>query len=72
MTKALIKIGEHSGLMDESMNTAGELHEKILEDKIAKMSAMIEPLLIIVLGTIVGYVAWGLISGMLAMYTGAV
>ena len=72
MTKALIKIGEHSGLMDQSMNTAGELHEKILEDKIAKMSAMIEPILIIVLGTIVGYVAWGLISGMLAMYTGAV
>jgi type IV pilus assembly protein PilC len=72
MTKALIKIGEHSGLMDQSMNTAGELHEKMLEDKIAKMSAMIEPMLIIVLGVIVGYVAWGLISGMLAMYTGAV
>jgi type IV pilus assembly protein PilC len=36
--------------------------------KIARMSAMIEPVLIIVLGSIVGFVAWGLIAGMLSMY----
>jgi type IV pilus assembly protein PilC len=29
---------------------------------------MIEPVLIIVLGSIVGFVAWGLIAGMLSMY----
>ncbi len=68
MVGALVKIGEHSGLLDKSMVTVADLHEKILADKIAKMSAMIEPALIIVLGSIVGFVAWGLISGMLAMY----
>lgn len=70
MVGAMVKIGEHSGLMDQAMITVGELHERILADKIARMSAMIEPVLIIVLGGIVGYVAWGLISGMLALYTG--
>ncbi|NCC77506.1 MAG: type II secretion system F family protein [Clostridia bacterium] len=69
MVKAMIKIGEHSGLMDQAMHTVANLHEKILQNKIAKMTAMIEPLLIIILGGVVGYVAWGLVAGMLAMYT---
>lgn len=70
MVTALTKIGEHSGLLDNAMVTVAELHERILEEKINKMSAMIEPALIVSLGGIVGYVAWGLIAGMLAMYTG--
>ncbi len=50
------------------MNTVGELHEKALADKIARMSSMIEPALILVMGGLVGFVAWGLIAGMLSMY----
>ncbi|MEM5787716.1 MAG: type II secretion system F family protein, partial [Syntrophobacteraceae bacterium] len=71
MVRAMMKIGEHSGLMDDAMGTVAELHEQMLEDKIARMSAMIEPVLIVVLGGIVGFVAWGLIAGMLAMYSGS-
>jgi type IV pilus assembly protein PilC len=71
MLKAMVKIGEHSGLMDQAMHTVASLHEKILQDKISRMTAMIEPMLIIVLGGMVGYVAWGLVAGMLAMYSGA-
>lgn len=71
MVKAMVKIGEHSGLMDQAMATVGQLHEKILQDKIARMSAMIEPVLIVLLGGIVGYVAWGLVAGMLALYSAA-
>ena len=68
MVGAMVKIGEHSGLLDKAMITVADLHEKALAAKIARMSAMIEPVLIIVLGSIVGFVAWGLIAGMLSMY----
>ena len=68
---SLANIGEHSGLMSESMLTVAEVHEKLLEDKIARMSAMVEPALILTLGGLVGVVVYGLISGMLAMYAGA-
>ena len=68
MVTAMVQVGEHSGLMDQAWATVGRIQEKILEDKIARLSAMVEPALIIVLGGIVGYVAWGLIAGMLAMY----
>ena len=70
MVQAMVQVGEHSGLMDQAWATVGRIHEKLLEDKIARLSAMVEPALIIVLGGIVGYVAWGLIAGMLAMYAG--
>nr|NJM03738.1 hypothetical protein [Desulfobacula sp.] len=68
MTVAMIKIGEETGLMDQAMHTTGELHAKILLDKIAKMTALIEPALIISLGSLVGYVAWGLVAGMFSLY----
>ncbi len=70
MTSSLAGIGEHSGLMSESMITVAEVHEKLLEDRVARMSAMVEPALILTLGGVVGFVVWGLISGMLAMYQG--
>ena len=66
--KAMVVVGEQSGLLDKAMNTVGELHEKALADKIARMSSMIEPALILVMGGLVGFVAWGLIAGMLSMY----
>jgi len=71
ITRSLVSIGEYSGLMSESMVTVAEMHETILEDKIARMSAMVEPALILTLGVLVGIVVYGLISGMLAMYAGA-
>jgi len=72
ITRSLASVGEYSGLMSESMVTVADVHEKILEDKIARMNAMVEPALILFLGGVVGFVVWGLISGMLAMYQGAV
>ncbi len=71
MVKSLVSVGEYSGLMDDSWRGVAEICEKILRDKIARMSAMIEPVLIMTLGTVVGYVAWGLIAGMLTMYAAA-
>ncbi|NDY73623.1 hypothetical protein DO021_17910 [Desulfobacter hydrogenophilus] len=69
MFQAMIKIGEETGLMDQSMRSVENLHNQILESKIDKMTAMIEPVLIMILGSIVGYVAWGLVAGMFALYT---
>jgi type IV pilus assembly protein PilC len=71
MVGAMVKVGEHSGLMDQTWATVGRIHERLLEDKISRMSAMVEPALIVVLGGLVAYVAWGLVAGMLAMYAAA-
>ena len=64
----MVTIGEHSGNLDSSLNLVANVHEEILEARVQKMTSLIEPALIVTLGTLVGFVAWGLIAGMLALY----
>lgn len=65
---SLFRIGEQTGNMSESIALVADIYEQQLEDRIEWMTSMIEPALIISLGGIVGFVAWGLVAGMLAMY----
>lgn len=65
---SLFRIGEQTGNMSESIALVADIYEQQLEDRIEWMTSLIEPALIISLGVIVGFVAWGLVAGMLAMY----
>ncbi len=65
---SMVRIGEQSGNMDQQALLVADLYEQQLEDRIAVMSSMIEPMLIIFLGGVVGFVAWALVAGMLSMY----
>ncbi len=64
----MVTIGEHSGNLDGSLNLVANVHEEILEARVQKMTSLIEPALIVTLGSLVGFVAWGLIAGMLSLY----
>jgi type II secretory pathway component PulF len=64
----MVSVGEETGSVDVSLGIAADIHEKILQTYIQRMTALIEPILIIVLGGIVGFVAFALISGILTMY----
>jgi len=65
---SMIRIGEQSGNMDQQVMLVAEIHEQQMEDRISWLSGMVEPALIIGLGGVVGFVAWALVAGMLAMY----
>ena len=64
----MVAVGEETGRMDSSLAIAADIHEKMLQTYVNRLSALIEPVLIVVLGSIVGFVAWSLISGVLTMY----
>jgi type IV pilus assembly protein PilC len=68
MVASMVSVGEETGSVDVSLGIAADIHEKILQTYIQRMTALIEPILIIVLGGIVGFVAFALISGILTMY----
>lgn len=68
MVASMVSVGEETGNVDVSLSIAADIHEKILQTYIQRMTALIEPILIIVLGGIVGFVAFALISGILTMY----
>ncbi|MCL0096561.1 type II secretion system F family protein [Thermodesulfovibrionales bacterium] len=68
MVAEMIAVGEETGGMDDALNLTAQIHEKLLQTYVKRMNSMIEPVLILVLGGIVGFVAWSLIAGILAMY----
>lgn len=65
---SMVRIGEQSGNLDKQVLLVAEIYEQQLEDRIKLMSSLIEPMLILFLGGVVGFVAWSLVAGMLAMY----
>lgn len=68
MVASMVAVGEETGSLDSSLAVAADIHEKILDTYVKRVNALVEPLLILVLGGIVGFVAWALISGILTMY----
>ncbi|MGI6656196.1 MAG: type II secretion system F family protein [Desulfobulbus sp.] len=65
---SMVRIGEQSGNLDKQVALVADLYEQQMEDRVRWMSSMIEPMLIIFLGGVVGFVAWALVAGMLSMY----
>ncbi len=57
----MISAGEESGKLGEVMNDVSEYYGKALRDAIKAVTSMIEPLMIIVMGGIVGFIAMSII-----------
>lgn len=68
MVGEMVATGEETGELVKVLDLAADIYHKILESNIKRMNSMVEPLLILTLGSIVGFVFYGLISGMLAVY----
>ena len=56
MLSSMIAVGENTGQLDEVLERVTRFHEAQLKAAIKKLSALIEPLTIILVGGIVGYV----------------
>ncbi|HBF46054.1 MAG TPA: type II secretion system protein F, partial [Shewanella frigidimarina] len=53
-------IGEESGGLDEMLNKVSNIYEMQVDDAVDGLSSLIEPIMMVVIGTVVG----GLIIGM--------
>jgi len=61
MIAQLVYAGEQSGTLDQMLQTCADRYEQYVDQAVDTLSSMIEPLIMIVLGTIVAVL-------MLAMY----
>jgi type IV pilus assembly protein PilC len=52
----MVSVGESAGTMDEVLDEVARFHEQQLQSSIRRLSAIIEPLIIVVVGGIVGFV----------------
>ena len=56
MLASMVAVGENTGQLDEVLEQVARFHEQQLEAAIKRLSALIEPAIILVVGGIVGYV----------------
>ena len=62
--KQMFKVGEETGTLDEQLHVASIYFDRELESRIKKFTAMFEPIMIVFVGVIVGFVAMALVSAM--------
>lgn len=68
MVGSMVKVGEETGTMDMAMRRIADIHYSILQNYIKRLNAALEPVMLLVLGGLVGFVAAGMIGGILAGY----
>ncbi len=62
--KQMFKVGEETGTLDEQLGVASLYFDRELESRIKKFTTMFEPIMIVFVGLIVGFVAVALVSAM--------
>ena len=56
MLHSMIKIGEESGSLDDILDKTANFYDEELEAALKRMTTMIEPLMIIVMGGLIGFI----------------
>lgn len=65
---SMLRVGEETGSMDTQLEVTAQYYEDELDYKIAKLTSLIEPIVIVVMGLIVGFVAVALVSAMYGIF----
>jgi len=58
----MAKVGESTGKIDESLLKASEYFDRDLNIKIKNLTTALEPMIIIVLGVVIGFIIWAVIT----------
>lgn len=66
----MMRVGEETGTLDAQMDAAADFFAKELDYKLARLTALAEPAVIVVMGVIVGFVAVALVSAMYGIFQG--
>lgn len=62
--RQMFKVGEETGTLDDQLSMASEYFDRELDTRIKKFTTMFEPIMIVFVGIIVGFVALALVSAM--------
>lgn len=64
----MMRVGEDTGTLDEQLEVTARYYEKELEYKLKTLTTLFEPMAIIFMGVVVGFVAIALISAMYGIF----
>jgi len=66
--RQMMRVGEDTGTLDAQLETAANYFERELDYKIKKFTSLFEPVVIVVMGVLVGFVAVALVSAMYGIF----
>ncbi|AFI84375.1 type II secretion protein F [Methylophaga nitratireducenticrescens] len=66
----MIAVGERTGTLDHILQELGSYYEKVLETGIKRLTALIEPAMILVIGGMVGFVYYAFFQALFALAGG--
>ncbi|HKS98436.1 MAG TPA: type II secretion system F family protein [Rugosimonospora sp.] len=64
----MMRVGEETGSLDHQLEVTAQYYEGELDYKIKKLTSLFEPIVIVVMGGIVGFVAIALVSAMYGIF----
>lgn len=68
MLHSMIKIGEESGSLDDILDKTANFYDEELEAGLKRMTTMIEPLMIIIMGVVIGFIVVAMMMPMFSMF----
>jgi type IV pilus assembly protein PilC len=68
--RQMFKVGEETGTLDEQLDVAALYFDRELESRIKRFTTMFEPIMIVFVGLVVGFVAIALVSAMYGVLDG--
>jgi type IV pilus assembly protein PilC len=66
--RQMFRVGEETGTLDAQLATAAAFYDRELDVKLKRFTNLFEPLVIIIMGVVVGFVAIALVSAMYGIY----
>ena len=68
MVNQMMRVGEETGTLDQQLSICAQFYERELSFKLNRLTTIFEPLIIVVMGGIVGFVAVALVQAMYGVY----
>ena len=69
MLSSMIRIGEESGSLDDILNKTADFYDDEVEQAIQKATSLIEPIMIIIMGVVIGGIVLAIMIPMFNMYS---
>ena len=66
----ITKIGEDTGTLEEMLNKIADYYDDEVEISVSQLTTMLEPLIIVILAIVVGFVVISIVQPMFQMYNG--
>lgn len=64
----MVRVGERTGELSDQLNNAATFYEEELSYAVDKLTAYFEPIMILFIGVVVGFVALAMVSAMYGIY----